>query len=76
MPCDGAMTLSDELQPALELVCEQCGRRGRYNVARLLATHGDAKLTDLLAALADCPKARSLSIHDRCQAVYGGLWTH
>jgi hypothetical protein len=38
-------------------------------VERLIAVHGDAKLTDLLRALADCPKARSMSIHDRCKAV-------
>jgi hypothetical protein len=36
-----------------------------------MAQHGDAKLTDLLSTLADCPKARSASIHDRCKAVYG-----
>jgi hypothetical protein len=36
-----------------------------------MAEHGDAKLTDLLALIADCPKARSMSIHDRCKAVYG-----
>jgi hypothetical protein len=35
--------------------------------------HGDAKLTDLLQTLANCPKARSASIHDRCHAVYSGL---
>jgi hypothetical protein len=37
--------------------------------------HGrrDAKLTDLLATLADCPKARSVSVHDRCKAGYEGL---
>ena len=46
-------------------------RYGRYNVERLIAAHGaDAKLPDLLATLADCPKARSLSVHDRCKAVY------
>jgi hypothetical protein len=55
----------------LSIVCEPCGRRGRYNVARLIETHGDAKLIDLLVTLADCPKARSVSIHDRCKAVYG-----
>jgi hypothetical protein len=38
--------------------------------------HGDAKLTDLLVTLADCQKARSASIHDRCKAVYEGLLTH
>jgi hypothetical protein len=31
--------------------------------------HGDAKLTDLLQTLANCPKGRSASIHDRCGAV-------
>jgi hypothetical protein len=38
-----------------------------------MAEHGDAKLTDLLAMLADCVKARSVSVHDRCKAVYEGL---
>jgi hypothetical protein len=33
--------------------------------------HGEAKLTDLLQTLANCPKARSASIHDRCRAVFG-----
>ena len=28
---------------------------------------------DLLQTLADCPKARSASIHDRCKVVYEGL---
>jgi hypothetical protein len=34
---------------------------------------GDAKLTDLLVALADCEKTRSPSVHDRCKAVYEEL---
>jgi hypothetical protein len=55
------------------IVCEPCGRRGQYNVERLMAEHGDAKLIDLLTTLADCPKARSVSIYDRCKAVYEGL---
>jgi hypothetical protein len=54
-------------------VCAPCGRRGRYNVAKLIAEHGDAKLTDLLVTLAGCEKARSVSVHDRCKAVYGQL---
>jgi hypothetical protein len=73
MPRDGALTLSDVRGPTLTIVCEPCGRRGRYNVERLMAEHGDAKLTDLLVTLADCPKARSVSVHDRCKAVYEGL---
>jgi len=70
MPRDGAFTLTDVRAPTLSLVCEPCGRRGRYNVARLIEQHGDAKLTDLLVTLADCRKARSASVHDRCKAVY------
>jgi hypothetical protein len=54
MPVDRAIALSDVRQPALELVCDQCGRRGRYNVARLIATHADARLPDLAAQIADC----------------------
>ena len=42
-------------------------------MAGLMELHGDAKLTDLLQTLAECPKARSASIHDRCKAVYGQL---
>jgi hypothetical protein len=36
-----------------------------------MESHGDAKLTDLLHALAACHKARSTSVRDRCKAVYG-----
>lgn len=60
MPRGGAVTLSDVREPALVIVCEPCERRGRYKVERLMAEHGDAKLTDLLTILADCPKARSM----------------
>jgi hypothetical protein len=73
MPRAGSLILSDVRAPTLTIVCEPCGRRGQYNVERLMAEHGDAKLTDLLATLADCPMARSTSIYDRCKAVYEGL---
>lgn len=73
MPRDGSLTLSEVHGPTLAIVCEECGRRGRYNVERLIAAHGDAKLIDLLATLANCRKARSFSINDRCKAVYEGL---
>jgi hypothetical protein len=59
--------------PPLSIVCEPCGRRGTYNVAGLMEQHGDAKLTDLLQTLANCAKARSASIHDRCKAVFERL---
>ena len=68
MPRDGALTLSDLRGKYLHINCGPCGRRGRYDVARLIAEHGDAKLPDLLGRLADCPTARGLGIHDRCKA--------
>jgi hypothetical protein len=30
--------------PTLSIECEPCGRRGCYNVARLIEQYGDAKL--------------------------------
>ena len=69
MPRDGALILSDIRNSTLSIICEPCSRRGTYNVARLMERHGDAKLT----TLANCPKARSASIHDRCKAVFEGL---
>ena len=73
MPRDGSLTLSDLEAPLLYVACESCGRRGRNAVVRLMAKHGDVKLTDLLLDLARCEKARSLSIHDRCKARYEAL---
>ena len=70
MPRDGSFTLSDIRQPTLTIVCEGCGRSGRFTVAKLMAEHGDAKLTDLLQTLTDCQKA--LGQHPR--SVQGGLW--
>ena len=74
MPRDGALILSDIREPTLTIGCERCGRRGRYNVQRLVAAHGaDAKLPALLAILANCDKARSVSVYDRCQARFEGF---
>jgi hypothetical protein len=56
MPRDGSLTLSDVRGPTLSLVCEPCGRRGQYSVARLMEQHGDAKLTDLLVTLGLLPE--------------------
>jgi hypothetical protein len=74
MARDGSLTLSDIREPTLAIGCERCGRHGRYNVARLVAAHGvDAKLTKLLATLANCEMARSFSIYDRCKAKFEGF---
>ena len=71
MPRD-AITLADVRSPTIEIVCDKCGRRGRYNVERLIAKHGvDKKLTYLRTEIADCPKAYTEStknIYDLCGA--------
>ena len=36
----GAITLADVREPAVVILCEPCGRRGRYNVERLIAKRG------------------------------------
>ena len=69
-----ADTLSDVLSPALSIVCEPCNRRGRYSVARLVEEHGDAKLTELLVTLANCPRSHSLSIYDTVRSGLRGAW--
>jgi hypothetical protein len=74
MPKD-ALTLLEVRQPTLTIVCEPCGRRGRYNVEKLMAKHGDAKLLDLLTEITGCLKVQSTNIYDRCKARYEGLTT-
>jgi hypothetical protein len=74
MPKD-AFTLSDVREPTLTIVCEPCGRRGRYSVAKLMENRGDAKILYLLAEITNCPKMLSADIYDRCKARYEGLTT-
>jgi hypothetical protein len=61
------LTLADLRTETLSIECEPCGRRGRYNVEKLMEQYGDVKLPDLRHVLANCPKAQSQSIHDRCR---------
>jgi hypothetical protein len=72
MPRDGAIILTDLRAPFLRVVCEPCGRRGSYGVGRLMAKHGDAKLTDLLPVLANRSRRANsaASIYDRCEAAF------
>jgi hypothetical protein len=58
--------------PTLSIECEPCGRRGRYNVARLMEKYGNAKLPELRHVLANCPKSKSKSFSVRdCKVRYG-----
>jgi hypothetical protein len=67
---DHAHTLSDFRVPTLSIECAACGRFGRYTITRLMEKYGDAKLPDLLQALAQCHKD-PLSMRDRCRVRYG-----
>jgi hypothetical protein len=52
----------------LRVVCDKCGRQGRYSVKRLIEQHGaDAKMTDWHPE-GDCPKRRSVDMSDQCGA--------
>jgi hypothetical protein len=74
MPRD-AITLADVRAPTLTIICEPCGRRGRYSVERLIAAHGaDAKLPDLLVTPANCEKTQSFNVYNRCKARQ--LWSN
>lgn len=72
MPLDGSLTVSDLVGKldVLTIVCSKCGRRGRYQVARLMTDLGpDARLTEWRAAMiADCPKVLAASHWDACGA--------
>jgi len=58
MPSD-AITLADVREATIEILCEPCRRRGRYNVERLIAKHGaEVRLPELLTILADRRNAR------------------
>jgi hypothetical protein len=71
MPEGGATLLSDLARDALAVLCDRCGRRGRYSVAGLFERHGDIGLPDLLAVLArDCPKRIPNLFDDTCAARY------
>jgi hypothetical protein len=74
MPKD-AFTLSDVREPMVTIVRQPCGRRGRYNVARLIDKYGDEKILYVLPAIANCPKAESADIRDLCNACYEGITT-
>lgn len=52
----------------LEVRCDRCGRYGRYNVARLIATYGrEAPIPLFVATLnGDCPNLHHTDHFKRC----------
>lgn len=72
MPRDGSITPRDLIGKldVLRVVCDKCGRSGRYRLDRLIGEHGaDAKLTDWLVEIsANCPKRLARKWRDQCGA--------
>ena len=72
MPRDGAITFDDVYAKlnVLRVICEKCGRAGRYNVSRLIERRGaNSKIVDLLSDLkTEFPRAASRNFFDRCGA--------
>jgi hypothetical protein len=51
--------VSDIRESTIRIFCQPWGRLGRYGVAKLIEGYGaDVRMPDLLAMLANCPKAR------------------
>jgi hypothetical protein len=71
MPSHGSLVLADLAAHYLTLDREPRGRRGGFNVARLLDQQGDAKLTDHMPTLANRDNPRAFSLYDQCKARYG-----
>jgi hypothetical protein len=64
--------LSDLPGDMVWLVCDKCGRKGRYRIAGLINKHGaDARLIYLRLTIAQCPKApkvgERLNVYDLCE---------
>ena len=55
----------------LRVECTRCGRKGRYNVAKLIEKHGRrANLTRWVSDLkGDCPKREVHALHERCDVI-------
>jgi hypothetical protein len=70
MPRDGSIIFGDLIGKldVLRVVCDKCGRQGRYSVKRLIEQHGaDAKMTEWLPE-GGCPKRRRVDMSDQCGA--------
>jgi hypothetical protein len=70
MSTKGVVTLGELVGRVerLEIRCRRCERRGRMRLARLIADHGAGTgLPDLAVRLAaDCPKAETPNLGERC----------
>jgi hypothetical protein len=75
---NGSITLADVAARAshLEVACTRCGRRGRYQLTRLVEALGaDFRITDLGSELENCPR-RTAAIHERCDVFPRAYFAH
>ena len=72
MPREGAIIFRDLVGKldVLNIECEKCGRRGRYQLHRLIERYGiDTKLFDWSDEItADCPRRQAKNLNDICVA--------
>lgn len=61
-------TLAEFKLPQMVLKCSQCGRKGRYNVARLIARLGpETTIRDFIAMIGrTCPRYEASTNYGRC----------
>jgi hypothetical protein len=76
MGTSGSVALSHVAAKAshVDVACKRCERRGRYQLAKLVAQLGpDFPMTDLGAELANCPHRREHAHNKRCDVYFPGL---
>lgn len=72
----GSIALADVAAKAthIELACTRCQRRGRYQLARLVARLGpDFAMTELGAELVSCSNRTEAAPGKRCDVYFPGL---
>jgi hypothetical protein len=74
-PLDGTIGSLVGRLDVLRVECQQCGRFGRYTVAKLIAQHGASyRLTDWLHAMTrDSPNKQPTGVTRACHAVMPDL---
>ena len=70
-----AITLTEYPGDQVLVVCQPCGREGRYSRARLMQQHSaDIGLPDVLARItAECPKRQDWRQYGPCRAGFTEL---
>jgi hypothetical protein len=72
----GSVTLGEVAERAtyLEVACTRCDRRGRYRLAKLVASLGaDFPMTDLGSEITDCTRRNNSAAQDRCDVYFPDL---